>query len=92
MKRLNISLIKLLLKLNYGKLRGVNSVNAKIKCFHAVSSEFPALFIKDIMRPSGHHPPSIGSRAGIRTPVTGAKAPHPWPLDDPATTAMLQLV
>ena len=26
-----------------------------------------------------------GSRAGIRTPVTGAKAPHPWPLDDPAT-------
>jgi hypothetical protein len=25
-----------------------------------------------------------GSRAGIRTPVTGAKAPHPWPLDDPA--------
>ncbi len=28
---------------------------------------------------------NAGSRAGIRTPVTGAKAPHPGPLDDPAS-------
>ncbi len=32
-----------------------------------------------------------GSRAGIRTRVTGAKTPHPGPLDDPATPVELSV-